>query len=120
MQIILNQGGIAPGGLNFDCKVRRESTNLEDMFISHIASMDVFAYALRKIAPLHQDKALSSLIKARYSTYDSGIGASIESGKASFKDLEKYILEAGDKQEPKVTSGQQEHCEAILNNYLHQ
>ena len=120
VQIILNQGGIAPGGLNFDCKVRRESTNLEDMFISHIASMDVFAYALRKIAPLHQDKALSSLIKARYSTYDSGIGASIESGKASFKDLEKYILEAGDKQEPKVTSGQQEHCEAILNNYLHQ
>ena len=120
VQIILSQGGLQPGGLNFDCKVRRESTNLEDMFISHIASMDVFAYALRRIAPLHEAKALSSLIKKRYATYDSGIGADIESGKATFKDLEKYILSAGDEQEPVATSGQQEHYEAVLNNYLHQ
>ena len=118
--MILGQGGIAPGGLNFDCKVRRESTNLEDMFISHVASMDVFAYALRKIAPLHKDGALSSLVAKRYSSYDSGIGASIESGKATFAELEKYVLAAGEKQEPATTSGQQEHHEAILNNYLHQ
>ena len=118
--MILSQDGIAPGGLNFDCKVRRESTNLEDMFISHIASMDVFAYALRKIAPLHKDRALSDIVKARYSSYDSGIGAQIESGKATFAELEKYVLGLGDKQEPATTSGQQEHCEAILNNYLHQ
>ena len=100
--------------------MRRESTNLEDMFISHVASMDVFAFALRKIAPLHKDGALSSLVAKRYSSYDSGIGASIESGKATFKDLEKYVMGLGEKQEPATTSGQQEHHEAILNNYLHQ
>ena len=101
--------------------MRRESTNLEDMFISHVASMDVFAFALRKIAPLHKDGALSSLVAKRYSSYDSGIGASIESGKTSFKELEKHVLGLGaDKQEPATTSGQQEHHEAILNNYLHQ
>lgn len=120
IQVILSQGGIAPGGLNFDCKVRRESTNLEDMFISHVASMDVFAFALRKIAPLHQDGALSSLVAKRYSSYDSGVGATIESGKATFAELEKYVLGLGEKQEPATTSGQQEHHEAILNNYLHQ
>jgi xylose isomerase len=119
VQIILAQGGLAPGGLNFDCKVRRESTELEDMFISHIASMDVFAVALRKMAKLHQDKALSKLIAARYSSYDSGIGASIESGKTSFKELEQYMLKQGDKQEPQNASGHQEMYEAILNNYLH-
>lgn len=91
------------------------------MFISHIASMDVFAYALRKIAPLHESKALSNLVAQRYSSYDSGIGASIESGKATFKELEQYVLKlSGDKQEPATTSGRQEHHEAILNNFLHQ
>ena len=120
VQIILSQGGLQPGGLNFDCKVRRESTELEDMFTSHVASMDVFAFALRKIAKLHSDKALSSMVKQRYSSYDSGIGASIESGKTSFKELEAYILKLGEKAEPATTSGHQEKYEAILNNYLHQ
>lgn len=118
MQTILSQGGLAPGGLNFDCKVRRESTNLEDMFISHIGAMDCFALALRRIAVLHEEKALESLIKKRYSSYDSGIGAQIEAGKATFKQLEQHVL-GKEKQEPAKTSGQQEHCEQIFNNYLY-
>jgi len=118
ISIILEQGGLAPGGLNFDCKVRRESTNLADMFISHIGAMDCFALALRRIAPLHADQTIHKLVKARYATYESGIGAKIEAGSTSFKELEKYILES-EHQEPKQISGQQEHYESIYNNYLH-
>jgi len=119
VSIILAQGGLQPGGLNFDCKVRRESTDLEDMFIAHVGAMDCFALALKRLAPLHQDKTLINLVKTRYATYDSGIGAKIESGKVTFKELEEYVLKSGDKQEPVVTSGHQEHCESIYNNYLH-
>jgi len=118
VSIILSQGGLAPGGLNFDCKVRRESTNLADMFISHIGAMDCFALALRRVAPLHSDQTLTKLVQQRYSTYESGIGKKIEDGSATFKELEKYILES-EHQEPKQLSGQQEHCESIYNNYLH-
>jgi len=119
VSIILEQGGLQPGGLNFDCKVRRESTDLEDMFIAHIGAMDCFALALRRLAPLHVDKTLSNAVKVRYASYEHGIGAKIESGKVTFKELEEYILQSGDKQEPKMISGHQEHYESIYNNYLH-
>jgi len=119
VRTIIAQGGLAPGGLNFDCKVRRESTNLQDMFIAHIGAMDCFALALRRLVPLHEEKTLVKLVTKRYSTYSSGIGAKIESGKTSFKELADYVLASGKNQEPVKISGQQEHCESIYNNYLH-
>jgi len=118
VRTILAQGGLAPGGLNFDAKVRRESTDPEDMFIAHIGAMDCFALALRRMVVLQQSGTMDKMVKARYSSYDAGIGAQIESGKASFADCEKAVL-AANPQEPKPTSGQQEKYEAIFNNYLH-
>ncbi len=120
---VLTQGGIAPGGLNFDAKVRRESTEDEDLFIAHIGAMDTFALALRRIAPLHTSGALSSLVSSRYSSFNSDFGSVIESGKSSFAELEKIVLSkptsAAEAQEPKKISGQQEKYEQIWNNYLY-
>lgn len=114
MKAIVEQGGLAPGGLNFDCKVRRESTDVEDMFISHIGAMDAFARALRNAAKMHQEGVMSAMVKERYSSYDSGIGQKIESGKTDFEALEKYVLE---NDEPEKRSGKQEKYESILNYY---
>jgi xylose isomerase len=118
VQTILTQGGLAPGGLNFDAKVRRESTDVEDMFIAHIGSMDCFALALRRVAELHSSEVLQKMVAARYASYDSGLGQAIEAGKATFDDCEKDIL-ARANQEPQPISGQQEKYEQLFNNYLH-
>mmetsp|Transcript_2081 Transcript_2081/g.4783 ORF Transcript_2081/g.4783 Transcript_2081/m.4783 type:complete len:439 (-) Transcript_2081:54-1370(-) len=115
MQIVLQQGGIAPGGLNFDCKVRRESTDLEDMFISHIAAMDAFALGLRNAVKIAEDQTIPRLISERYSSYDSGLGKQIEDGKATLEDCEKFILEHGD---PATTSGKQEKHEMLFHSFL--
>jgi xylose isomerase len=115
MLCVLNQGGIAPGGLNFDAKVRRESTDLEDYFIAHIGAMDAYARGLKAAAQLKQDGHLDAWVKERYSSFDSGIGAKVESGKASFKDLEEYIHKHG---EPSPKSGKQEKFEVLINHYV--
>lgn len=114
LQVILKQGGLQPGGLNFDCKVRRESTDLRDMFISHIGAMDTFARGLKCAAKLLEDDVINKQIEERYSTYKSGIGAKIEAGRTSLEELEEYILQNG---EPSRISGQQEHYENMLNFY---
>jgi xylose isomerase len=115
MRIVLKQGGIAPGGLNFDAKLRRESTDLNDMFIGHIAGMDTFALGLKIAAKMAEDEFPEAFIRDRYASYDSGIGAAIESGEADFESLEAYTLENG---EPAPRSGKQELLEAQLNQYL--
>jgi len=115
MKVVIEQGGIAPGGLNFDCKVRRESTELRDMFISHIGAMDSMARGLRIAAKMIGDGILSKYVKARYSSFDSGIGAKIASGEATLEDCEKYSEENG---EPARISGQQEHYENMVNYYV--
>ncbi|KAL4235766.1 hypothetical protein ACF0H5_004158 [Mactra antiquata] len=115
MRVILDQGGLAPGGLNFDCKVRRESTNLRDMFISHIGAMDSFARALKCAAKIKEEGVFTKYVKERYSTFDSGIGQKIEQGTTSFEELEKFAMENG---EPVAVSGEQEHCENMLNYYV--
>jgi len=114
MLIVLKQGGLQPGGLNFDCKVRRESTDIEDVFISHIGAMDTFARALRHAAKITQEGRLSGMIKERYSSYETGIGKEIESGTASFEELEQWVFHHG---EPQLRSGKQEKFEAIFNQY---
>merc|ERR1719318_1354628 len=78
MQVVLEQDGLAPGGLNFDAKVRRESTAVQDMFIAHIGAMDSFARGLRNAVKIIQDGVLPGMVEERYSSYKSGIGAKIE------------------------------------------
>src|SRR6185436_5637119 len=78
MLVILNQGGLAPGGLNFDAKVRRASPDLEDLFYAHIGGMDTFALALKVAHQMREDGVLSNFIGKRYGGFDSGIGSQIE------------------------------------------
>ncbi len=115
MLVVLNQGGLGTGGLNFDAKVRRESTDVEDMFISHIGGMDAFARGLKAAAQIIADGDISDFVSDRYSSYDSGIGAKIESGTTNFKELEEWVMKEG---EPKQISGKQEMLESLLNCYL--
>jgi len=115
MKTVISQGGLAPGGLNFDCKVRRESSDLEDMFIAHIGAMDTMARGLKNAFKLIQDGVLATMVKQRYSSYDSGFGALIEEGRASFEDCEEFIRKNGDATKK---SAKQEKYENILNHYI--
>jgi len=115
MLIVVNQGGIAPGGNNFDAKLRRESTDLEDMFLAHIGGMDCLARGLRGAVKLVQDGKLDNFIKERYKTWDGDFGKKIEEGKSSFEEVAAYAMKCG---EPKQISGKQEYLEQLLNSYL--
>jgi xylose isomerase len=116
MLVILEQGGLAPGGLNFDAKVRRESFEPVDLFHAHIGGMDAFARGLKIAARLRADGVLKDFVKKRYASWDTGIGAQIEQGKATFEDLERYMLDKGNPE--KNVSGRQEMLENILNRYV--
>jgi xylose isomerase len=116
MLTILKYGGLAPGGVNFDAKVRRESFEPVDLFHAHIGGMDAFARGLKIAAAIRADGVLDKFVKQRYSSWDTGIGAEIEAGKQGFKSLEKYMLEKGE-----ITpnqSGRQEMLENLVNSYL--
>ncbi|XP_071492584.1 LOW QUALITY PROTEIN: uncharacterized protein [Diadema antillarum] len=112
---IIDQGGLAPGGLNFDAKVRRESTALADMFYAHIGAMDSFARGLRNAAKLVTDGHLEKLVTDRYSSFTEGIGLKIAKGTATLQDCEAFIMKTG---EPAVTSGEQEKYESLFNRYI--
>jgi xylose isomerase len=114
-QIIVRQGGLAPGGLNFDCKVRRESIDIEDMFIAHIGAMDTLARGLRNWAKIHEDGTMETLLKERYISWESDIGKKIESNECTFEELEQWVLHHG---EPTTRSGKQEKFEVIFNNLI--
>src|SRR6202035_177486 len=116
MLVILCQGGLAPGGVNFDAKVRRESFEPVDLFHAHIGGMDAFAHGLKIAANIRADGVLTKFVKDRYSSWDSGIGHQIETGGAAFEDLEKYMLEKGEA--VKNVSGRQEMLENIINRYI--
>jgi xylose isomerase len=116
MLVVLAQGGIGTGGLNFDAKVRRESFEPIDLFHAHIGGMDAFAQGLKIAAAIRKDGLLRDIVKQRYASWDSGIGAEIESGKATLESLEKYMLEKGDA--AKNVSGRQEMIENLINRYL--
>ena len=115
MGAIIDQGGLAPGGLNFDCKVRRESTDDSDLFIGHIGAMDTFAKALICAAKIRQDGTLSKMVKDRYSSFDSGFGKKVEEGSISLEDCEAYVQKHG---EPQQRSGQQELYELVYNRFV--
>ncbi len=116
MLVIMKQGGIAPGGVNFDAKVRRESFEPLDLFYAHVGGMDAFARGLKIAAAIRKEGVLSDLVKQRYRSYDSGIGQKIDQGKTSFAELETYMLGKGNP-DPNE-SGRQEMIENIINEYL--
>ena len=113
MQIIRN-GGLGNGGTNFDAKTRRNSTDLEDIFIAHIAGMDVMARALLSAAKLLEESPYKKMLADRYASFDAGKGKEFEEGKLTLEDVVAYAKTVG---EPKQTSGKQELYEAILNMY---
>jgi len=115
MLVILETGGFPTGGVNFDAKLRRNSTDREDLFIAHIAAMDVFARALKSADKILSDSDYKKMRATRYSSYDSGKGAEFENGKLTLEDLRKIALEAG---EPAMTSGKQELYEQLINLYI--
>ena len=116
MLILLGQGGIGSGGLNFDAKVRRESFEPVDLFHAHVGAMDCFAQGLKIAAAIRKDGLLADIVKKRYSSWDSGIGAEIEAGKHDFASLEAFMLKKGDAD--KNASGRQEMIENIINRYI--
>ena len=116
MLILMKYGGIGRGGVNFDAKVRRESFEPIDLFYAHIGGMDAFARGLKIAAAIRAEGELGAFVKQRYSTWDSGIGAQIESGAAKFRELENYMLQKGEI-DPNQ-SGRQEMLENLFNRYL--
>jgi xylose isomerase len=92
MLTVLKMGGFTTGGLNFDAKVRRESFEPVDLFYAHIGGMDAFARGLKSAAAIRADGRLAELVKSRYASWDSGIGAAFEAGKEDFTSLEKHAL----------------------------
>ncbi len=116
MLCLLGMGGLTTGGLNFDAKVRRESFEPVDLFYAHIGGMDAFARGLKAAAAIRKDGRLAEFVKERYSSWHEGIGAKIESGTATFKELEQYMLKKGDIR-PNV-SGRQEFLENLFNEFI--
>jgi xylose isomerase len=113
MQIIRNDG-LHNGGSNFDAKLRRNSTDPEDIFIAHISGMDAMARALLNAAAIIEESPLPKMLKERYSSFDSGAGKDFEEGKMTFEQIVDYAKKHG---EPKMTSGKQELYETIVALY---
>jgi xylose isomerase len=116
MYEVLKQGGIAPGGLNFDAKVRRGSFEPDDLFISYIVGMDTFAKGLLVADKLLSTGALDSFVDARYASYNSGIGKKIVDNATNFEELAAYALEHD---QIVNVSGRQEMLEDIVNRYIY-
>lgn len=104
METIIKMGGFASGGLNFDAKVRRESTSLDDLFIAHIGSMDTFAKGLINASYIILSGKIPKMVSSRYSSWSQSEFLAVESGKSSFDELERVAKKLG---KPKAISGQQ-------------
>jgi len=115
MLVVLNQGGLGSGGLNFDAKLRRGSTDSQDLFYAHIGGMDTFARGLITAQKIIDDGLVEKFINKRYASYDSGLGKRIMAGETDFNELEAWVLEKG---EPRPVSGRQEYLENLINSYL--
>ena len=113
--VILEAGGFDKGGTNFDAKSRRNSTDLDDIFISHISGMDAFARGLTTAAAVLESSDYRKMRAERYSSYDSGNGKAFEEGKLTLENLRDIALKGG---EPKQASGKQELYEAIVHQYI--
>lgn len=112
---VLENGGIAPGGINFDSKVRRSSFAMEDLFLAHIAGMDTFARGLKAAAKLKEDCFFDTLKEKRYATFQEGIGESIVNDKEDLESLADYALKLKDIE---LESSHIEYVKSCLNDYL--
>ena len=115
MLVILEAGGFQGGGINFDAKTRRNSTDLDDIFIAHISGMDVFARALVVADKLLSDSSLKKWRGERYASVDRGKGAEFAAGSMTLEALADVAAETG---EPAQLSGKQELYEALINQYI--
>jgi xylose isomerase len=115
MMIILQGGGLQGGGVNFDAKIRRNSTDPADLFYAHIGGIDTFARALVIADNILTKSDYKKVLTDRYSSYDSGKGKEFEQGKLTLEDLREYAIQNG---EPATISGKQEYLEALINRYI--
>lgn len=115
MLIIIENGGFGGGGINFDAKIRRNSTDPQDLFYAHIGGMDNFARALVTADNILQKSDYKKIRKDRYASFDTGKGAEFEQGKLTLQDLRDFAAAHG---EPAVTSGRQEYLENLVNRYI--
>jgi xylose isomerase len=115
MLVILKQGGLEPGGINFDAKARRGSCETLDLFYAHIGAMDTFARALLVADRILADGAFDRFVAERYASWRSDLGKQVLRRQTSLVDLERWLLKQG---EPKLKSGRQEMLENLLNSYL--
>jgi xylose isomerase len=115
MLVVLEDGGLKGGGLNFDAKVRRESIELEDIFVGHIGGMDTFARALEVASTIREKSKLLPYKQQRYHSFDDGEGARFEKGELDLVVLRDLAEQRG---EPEPISGKQEWCENVVNQFL--
>ncbi|NUO03745.1 MAG: xylose isomerase, partial [Saprospiraceae bacterium] len=115
MLVLLEAGGLQGGGINFDAKTRRNSTDLEDIFYAHIGGMDAFARALLVAQDLLEKSDYQKLRAERYASFDTGSGKDFETGKLGLADLAKIAVNLG---EPEQRSGKQELFENMINRYI--
>ena len=115
MLIFLEAGGMQGGGVNFDAKIRRNSTDPSDLFYAHIGGMDAFARALITADSILQKSEYKKFRQERYQSFDSGKGKDYREGKLSLEDLREYAIQNG---EPAAKSGRQEWLENIINRYI--
>ena len=116
MMVFLKAGGLQGGGVNFDAKIRRNSTDFEDLFHAHIGGADTFARGLLVADKVLNDKNFTSFVQERYASFDAGKGSDFEQGKLSLNDL--YTLASNSTSDIKPISGKQELLENILNNHI--
>jgi len=115
MLVVVEAGGLSGGGINFDAKIRRNSTDMEDLFHAHIGGMDTFARALIVAETILAKSDYKKIRADRYASYDNGKGKEFEEGKLSLEDLRAYAIE---NKEPKTISAKQEYMENIINRYI--
>ncbi len=115
MLVIIEAGGFKGGGINFDAKIRRNSTDPADLFYAHIGGMDAFARALITADNVLNKSDYKKVREERYASYDRGKGKDFEEGKLSLEDLRNFAIENG---EPQIRSGRQEYFENIINRYI--
>ena len=115
MLILLESGGLKGGGINFDAKIRRNSTDLEDLFHAHIGGMDAFARALITAEKILSHSDYKKIREERYGSFNSGEGKAFENGNLSLVELTQLALNS---QEPEVISGKQEYLENLINRYI--
>jgi xylose isomerase len=115
MMVILQTGGFTSGGINFDAKIRRNSTDVEDIFIAHISGMDTFAKGLLVADKILKESDYLKIKKSRYASFDKGKGKDFEKGKLTLEMLSSIAADLG---EPVIKSGKQELLEQMINMYL--